>query len=91
MTSQAGGNAYAWGSNKHGQLGVGSIARTKPKEDDNRLAPVQCSVSACTAVSCGAEFTMWICGDEPWARVFGVEWSGWDRGMARGGQRARAR
>jgi alpha-tubulin suppressor-like RCC1 family protein len=60
----ADGNAYAWGSNKHGQLGVGSIARTKPKEDDNRLAPVQCSVSACTAVSCGAEFTMWICGDD---------------------------
>ena len=61
----ADGNAYAWGSNnKHGQLGVGSIARTKPKEDDNRLVPVQCSVSACVAVACGAEFSMWICGDD---------------------------
>ena len=55
------GDAYAWGSNKHGQLGVGSIAKTKPKEDDNRLAPVQCAVSDCTAAACGAEFTMWIC------------------------------
>ena len=55
------GDAWAWGSNKHGQLGVGGIAKTKPKEDDNRLKPVQCAVSDCTAAACGAEFTMWIC------------------------------
>ena len=41
MVFTAEGDAYAWGSNKHGQLGVGSIARTKPKEDDLRLEPVQ--------------------------------------------------
>ena len=47
------GASYAWGTNKHGQLGVGSIARTKPKEDDVRMAPVVCAVSGATAVACG--------------------------------------
>ena len=59
------GDAYAFGSNKHGQLGVGNIVSKKQKgEDDLRLTPVQCAgVSGATAVACGAEFTAWICGD----------------------------
>lgn len=57
------GASYAWGSNKHGQLGVGAIARTKPKEDDVRLVPVLCTVANASAVACGAEFTMWIAGE----------------------------
>ena len=56
------GDAYAFGSNKHGQLGVGAIAKKPKGEDDLRLAPVQCAgVSGATAVACGAEFTAWIC------------------------------
>ena len=59
------GEAYAFGSNKHGQLGVGNVVSKKQKgEDDLRLTPVQCAgVSGATAVACGAEFTAWICGD----------------------------
>ena len=59
------GIAFAWGANKHGQLGVGAIAKTKPKEDDVRTLPVQCAgITGVTAVSCGAEFTAWICGED---------------------------
>ena len=43
---------------------MGAIARTKSKDDDNRLVPVACTVSGVTAVACGAEFTMWIAGGE---------------------------
>jgi len=59
------GIAFAWGANKHGQLGVGAVAKTKPKEDDVRTLPVQCAgITGATAVSCGAEFTAWICGED---------------------------
>ena len=59
------GDAYAFGSNKHGQLGVGSVVAKKQKgEEDLRLTPVQCAgISGATSVSCGAEFTAWLCGD----------------------------
>jgi alpha-tubulin suppressor-like RCC1 family protein len=64
LTSE--GESYAFGSNKHGQLGIGSVAKVKTKgEEDARLTPVRCvGVSAASAVSCGAEFTAWICGGD---------------------------
>ena len=59
------GDAYAFGSNKHGQLGVGAIAKKPKGSDDLRPAPVQCTgVSGATARAPAApKFTAWICGD----------------------------
>jgi|TARA_B110000977_G_scaffold32052_1_gene42511 alpha-tubulin suppressor-like RCC1 family protein len=60
------GDSFAFGSNKHGQLGTGSITKKNAKgEEDCRLVPIQSAgIAKATSVSCGAEFTAWICGDD---------------------------
>ena len=55
----ANGDAYAFGTNKHGQLGTGSV-KNKPKEDDVALTPVKCAVAGVVSVACGSEFTAWV-------------------------------
>lgn len=57
----ASGEAYAFGANKHGQLGVGSI-RTKPKEkeEDVALTPVKSVVDGAISCAAGAEFSAWV-------------------------------
>jgi alpha-tubulin suppressor-like RCC1 family protein len=58
----ASGEAYAFGANKCGQLGTGSV-KNKPKEDDVALSPVKCAVTGAVAVAAGAEFTAWVTKD----------------------------
>ena len=61
------GDAYAFGSNKHGQLGIGIIAKKNQKtgDEDMRLTPIHCAgIAGATQVSCGAEFSAWVCGDD---------------------------
>ena len=58
------GSAWAFGANKHGQLGLGSVRSNprNPKEEDVRLVPAKCAgISGATSVACGAEFTAWLC------------------------------
>jgi alpha-tubulin suppressor-like RCC1 family protein len=55
----ASGEAYAFGANKCGQLGTGSV-KNKPKEDDVALSPVKCALTGAVAVAAGAEFTAWV-------------------------------
>jgi len=50
------GSAYAFGANKHGQLGLGNL------KNEFVLTPSPCAViTDCTDVKCGAEFSMWLC------------------------------
>lgn len=53
------GEAYAFGSNKSGQLGTGSV-KNKPKEDDTSLSPVKSAVAGVVSVAAGAEFSAWV-------------------------------
>lgn len=56
------GEAYASGCNSSGQCGQGSVKKVKKGDEDLLLEPVKCpSISNCTKVACGAEFTMWLC------------------------------
>ncbi|CAA6673484.1 unnamed protein product [Spirodela intermedia] len=48
------GKSFAFGWNKHGQLGTGS-ARTEIER-----SPVPCTVSQVTSAVCGADFTVWL-------------------------------
>lgn len=48
------GDSFAFGCNKHGQLGSGST------RNETESAPVKCLVSKATHVACGAEFTVWL-------------------------------
>ncbi|KAL9445910.1 hypothetical protein AB3S75_013732 [Citrus x aurantiifolia] len=48
------GNSLAFGWNKHGQLGSGSI------RNEIEPSPVRCLVSEVTATACGADFTVWL-------------------------------
>ncbi|KAL2892843.1 Protein RCC2-like protein [Bienertia sinuspersici] len=48
------GQSFAFGWNKHGQLGSGSL------RNEVESSPVRCQVSDVTAVSCGGEFTAWL-------------------------------
>ncbi|KAK6939373.1 Regulator of chromosome condensation, RCC1 [Dillenia turbinata] len=48
------GNSFAFGWNKHGQLGSGSI------KNELELSPVRCHVSEVKDVACGADFTVWL-------------------------------
>lgn len=56
------GEAYAWGNNKHGQLGIGTLPKAagkgKEPKDENLLTPQRCLVGDAAAVACGAEFTV---------------------------------
>ena len=55
----ASGEAYAFGANKCGQLGTGSV-KSKPKEDDVSLAPVKSVVTGAVSCAAGAEFSAWV-------------------------------
>ncbi|MCO5595508.1 hypothetical protein L7F22_049553 [Adiantum nelumboides] len=48
------GDSLAFGCNKHGQLGSGSI------KNEIESAPVKCLVSKATHVACGSEFSVWL-------------------------------
>ncbi|EFJ10497.1 hypothetical protein SELMODRAFT_128036 [Selaginella moellendorffii] len=48
------GNSFAFGFNKHGQLGSGHV------KDEVEKLPLKCLVSEATHVSCGADFTVWL-------------------------------
>jgi alpha-tubulin suppressor-like RCC1 family protein len=63
------GASYAWGLNTMGQLGIGSVKGTSkglPKNEDNaHLTPQKCVLGHdAQHVSCGSEFTMWLCGGQ---------------------------
>ena len=53
------GEAWAFGANKSGQLGSGSV-KNKPKEDDVALTPVKCVVEGVASVAAGQDFTAWV-------------------------------
>nr|XP_043636781.1 protein RCC2-like [Erigeron canadensis] len=48
------GLSLAFGWNKHGQLGSGSV------RNEIELYPVRCQVADVTHVACGADFTVWL-------------------------------
>ncbi|KAJ4966608.1 hypothetical protein NE237_018457 [Protea cynaroides] len=48
------GNSFAFGWNKHGQLGSGST------KNEFELSPVRCQVTDITNAVCGADFTVWL-------------------------------
>ncbi|KAG9443066.1 hypothetical protein H6P81_018920 [Aristolochia fimbriata] len=48
------GNSFAFGLNKHGQLGSGSL------KNEVEMSPVRCLVSEATSAVCGADFTVWL-------------------------------
>ncbi|OIV97600.1 hypothetical protein TanjilG_12357 [Lupinus angustifolius] len=48
------GNSLAFGWNKHGQLGVGSV------RNEIESSPVRCLVSEVTYTTCGGDFTVWL-------------------------------
>ncbi|DBB10767.1 hypothetical protein WJX82_005865 [Trebouxia sp. C0006] len=54
------GESYTFGSNLYGQCGTGSL-KSKDKVEELIQSPVLASVSNCDDVSCGVEFTMWLC------------------------------
>ena len=56
------GEAWAFGANKSGQLGSGSV-KNKPKEDDVALTPVKCVVEGVASVAAGQDFTAWVSKD----------------------------
>lgn len=48
------GQSFAFGWNKHGQLGSGSL------RNEVESSPVRCQVSDVKTVACGGEFTVWL-------------------------------
>ncbi|XP_076938157.1 uncharacterized protein LOC143606189 [Bidens hawaiensis] len=52
------GLSLAFGWNKHGQLGSGSV------KNEIELYPVRCLVSEALNVACGADFTVWLTPNE---------------------------
>ncbi|CAK0738461.1 hypothetical protein CVIRNUC_001046 [Coccomyxa viridis] len=61
------GASFAFGSNKEGQCGTGSI-KSNPKSEELLKAPVEVQkISDCTAVACGAEFSIWLCDGKMWS------------------------
>mmetsp|Transcript_24918 Transcript_24918/g.73686 ORF Transcript_24918/g.73686 Transcript_24918/m.73686 type:complete len:462 (-) Transcript_24918:861-2246(-) len=54
------GEAFSFGSNQMGQLGVGNIRKGPKGFEDLQLSPVKAMVAAATAVSAGIDFTVWI-------------------------------
>uniref|UniRef100_A0A803LKA7 Uncharacterized protein n=1 Tax=Chenopodium quinoa TaxID=63459 RepID=A0A803LKA7_CHEQI len=52
------GQSFAFGWNKHGQLGTGSL------RNEIESSPIRCQVSEVKAVACGGEFTAWLSSTE---------------------------
>ncbi|XP_071682809.1 uncharacterized protein [Lolium perenne] len=48
------GKSFAFGDNKHGQLGTGSLRK------ETVVSPVPCLVTEATNAVCGADFTVWL-------------------------------
>ncbi|XP_056177272.1 uncharacterized protein LOC115693121 isoform X3 [Syzygium oleosum] len=48
------GNSLAFGLNKHGQLGSGSV------RNEIEASPVRCLVTEVKTTACGADFTVWL-------------------------------
>ncbi|KAM1118159.1 hypothetical protein FF1_042424 [Malus domestica] len=48
------GHSFAFGWNKHGQLGSGST------KNEVEASPVRCQVSEVKSVACGGDFTVWL-------------------------------
>ncbi|XP_055833878.1 uncharacterized protein LOC129902578 isoform X2 [Solanum dulcamara] len=48
------GQSFAFGWNKHGQLGIGSV------KNETELSPIRCAVTEVNATACGADFTVWL-------------------------------
>ncbi|KAL3640954.1 hypothetical protein CASFOL_015922 [Castilleja foliolosa] len=48
------GLSFAFGWNKHGQLGIGSA------KNETELSPVRCQVTDVTTAVCGGDFTVWL-------------------------------
>lgn len=48
------GRCFAWGSNKHGQLGTGSL------KSETELSPAVCALKDVTKVVCGGDFTAFL-------------------------------
>eukprot|EP01023_Acetabularia_acetabulum_P048796 TRINITY_DN5170_c1_g1_i2.p1 TRINITY_DN5170_c1_g1~~TRINITY_DN5170_c1_g1_i2.p1 ORF type:complete len:471 (-),score=95.20 TRINITY_DN5170_c1_g1_i2:71-1483(-) len=56
------GKSFAAGSNKLGQLGIGSMSSGKEEELVDKFR--ECAViSGARKVSCGIDFTIWLCGE----------------------------
>lgn len=61
------GKAFSWGFNGMGQTGTGEVRLWVPKRGKDKPVeevtdPKQCmGISDCSKVSCGGEFTMWLC------------------------------
>lgn len=54
------GHSFSFGLNSQGQLGIGSIKKTKATPEDLQLSPVKALVDNAAKVSCGADFTAWL-------------------------------
>ncbi len=54
------GEAYAFGANKYGQLGTGSVKPPKGKDDEVLETPQKCAVADVASVAAGAEFTCFV-------------------------------
>ncbi|XP_051124036.1 uncharacterized protein LOC127246614 [Andrographis paniculata] len=52
------GHSFAFGWNKHGQLGSGSV------KNEIEPSPVRCQVSEVTTAVCGGDFTVWLTSAE---------------------------
>lgn len=61
------GSSYGMGLNSYGQCGNGKMKKVSKGVEDILLTPERSIISDATAVSCGAEFTMWICSGKLWA------------------------
>lgn len=60
------GSSFTCGSNLHGQCGTG-VLKSKEKSEELIKEPVTAKISDCTAVTCGVEFTMWLCDGKLYA------------------------
>lgn len=60
------GKSYTFGSNLVGQCGTGVI-KSKEKSEELIMEPVEALVSNCQVVSCGIEFTQWLCDGKLYA------------------------
>ncbi|KAI7839928.1 hypothetical protein COHA_006322 [Chlorella ohadii] len=59
------GESYTFGLNQYGQLGTGSVKKSKGAEDQ-ALTPHLALVSKATKVGCGVDFTVWLCDGKVW-------------------------
>lgn len=58
------GECFAFGSNKHGQLGTGKYSKPKDGVEDGSALPLPCATPPGVAsVAAGAEFSLFLCSD----------------------------